>query len=679
MPLRSAAHLFRFYYGDAAVAEGENLPATRSLSAVVLGQAGAVADGVAQDGATGIASVVQRYVARLAHVHGAARAARVAEARTRCARLRALLAADDSHAPRARSAEALAGALGGLHAGLLDPQRLASSLGVDKGPLRLSAARRSRAEGALKALSAACDAQSGPSVYVFHRGRVSLPVLPDAEVIVDAEPFARASIHFDTMVAPWTSWARAERVARLELSHAYEEGFHDAVLDGLTLRELTLAELHALPAVLVLEDAAPLSSLPSALMLAPRPLQVLVHCVWDADAGRPAVPVATWASLAERSGLHVVSSSTSCGDHLDAALERMARATVPALALIAASVDDGLPTSALELAVRGRLHPLFEADPQRCERSERTSLAHNPAPAEPWARLDVKCVLPSGQPTVLSTAITPADLVETTPFCTQHLLPLVESEWAADQVPLAELASSAAGRTHSGELPYVWLLDGRDQLVRALVSRSVLEATCDVAVAYARLQEACGIHDPWVLAEVDAERKRGADALAESIEAERAKHALELASARDSAGADALRRLVDVLLDPDFLGASSATASPAPSTAQQPVHDDAPVTKVQERPPAPGPVSAAAQCPAPAEPYVESERCTSCNECTQKHPSLFAYDDNKQATYVGPAQPAFAALVSAAEKCPARCIHVGDAPRDPAISPELVRRAGLFT
>jgi ferredoxin len=677
MPLRSAPHLIRFHFGTEVAAAEERRTVARPLNAVMLGQEASVANGTAQGVAESFASVVQRYAALLARVHGAAYAARVGEARALCKGLRALLAADDAHAPRARSAEALAGALGGLGAGLLDPRRLARSLQADKGPLRLSVARRSRVEDALATLAAACDSIQSAAVHVVSRTPTALPASPEVEVAVHAEPHACAIASYDALLAARMAWARAERVARLELSHDYDAAFHDAVLAGLSLSELGPEEQLSVPAFLVLEDATRLQTSAFDVLFGTRPLQVMVRCGRrEKDASTPFVPVATWASLAERSGLYVVSSSTSRREHLDGALESMARATVPALSLIAAGEEEDLSCAALDLAVCGRFHPLFVSDPQRRDRTERASLAHNPEPAQAWAHLDVHCVLPSGLPAELASALTPVDFLESTELDEQHILPLAESEWAADQVPLAELAVPADGSKLSGGLPYIWLLDGRNQLVRALVSRAVLLATCDVGAAYSKLQEACGLGDPWVLGAVDVERKRASIALAEAVEAERKKHAGELASARESAGADALRRLVDVLLDPDFIAAPGASATPP--TAPEAAPPDVPVTKVQERPPLPGPVTTAAASDIGADPYVESERCTSCNECTQKHPSLFAYDQNKQAAYVGPEKPAFAELVSAAEKCPVRCIHLGNTLSDPAISPELAARAAPF-
>jgi len=64
------------------------------------------------------------------------------------------------------------------------------------------------------------------------------------------------------------------------------------------------------------------------------------------------------------------------------------------------------------------------------------------------------------------------------------------------------------------------------------------------------------------------------------------------------------------------------------------------------------------------EPYIDSDRCTSCNECTNLNSKMFAYNSNKQATIKDPAAGTFQQLVLAAERCPAGIIHPGT-PRNP--------------
>ena len=115
----------------------------------------------------------------------------------------------------------------------------------------------------------------------------------------------------------------------------------------------------------------------------------------------------------------------------------------------------------------------------------------------------------------------------------------------------------------------------------------------------------------------------------------------------------------------DFGGGGSATAAAAPKADAPPSGDNG----------AEAPAAEAASAPAAApvaveeedddddfktEAWIETMRCTSCNECTNLNPRMFKYDDNKQAYVADVHAGTFAQLVQAAERCPAGIIHPGD-------------------
>ena len=79
------------------------------------------------------------------------------------------------------------------------------------------------------------------------------------------------------------------------------------------------------------------------------------------------------------------------------------------------------------------------------------------------------------------------------------------------------------------------------------------------------------------------------------------------------------------------------------------------------------------------EPYIETARCTTCNECTQINDKMFAYDANKQASIVNPDAGTYRQLVEAAESCQVVIIHPGKPrnPNEPGID-ELMKRAEPF-
>jgi hypothetical protein len=81
----------------------------------------------------------------------------------------------------------------------------------------------------------------------------------------------------------------------------------------------------------------------------------------------------------------------------------------------------------------------------------------------------------------------------------------------------------------------------------------------------------------------------------------------------------------------------------------------------------------------PGDPYIETERCSSCNECTNLNNVLFAYNENKQAYIANPDGGTFRELVEAAEACQVAVIHPGKPrnPKEPDLE-ELVKRAEPF-
>jgi ferredoxin len=81
----------------------------------------------------------------------------------------------------------------------------------------------------------------------------------------------------------------------------------------------------------------------------------------------------------------------------------------------------------------------------------------------------------------------------------------------------------------------------------------------------------------------------------------------------------------------------------------------------------------------PDEAYIETPRCSTCNECTQINNKMFAYDGNKQAYIADVNAGTYAQLVEAAESCQVSIIHPGKPhnPNEPGLE-ELLKRAEPF-
>jgi len=110
---------------------------------------------------------------------------------------------------------------------------------------------------------------------------------------------------------------------------------------------------------------------------------------------------------------------------------------------------------------------------------------------------------------------------------------------------------------------------------------------------------------------------------------------------------------------------------------------EAPCAPAAEKPaPAPAPAAAVPEpekAPAPDAPYIETARCTTCEECVKINNRMFVYDANKQAILADPRAGTYRELVEAAEACQVSIIHPGKPldPNEPGLD-ELLERAQPF-
>jgi hypothetical protein len=109
--------------------------------------------------------------------------------------------------------------------------------------------------------------------------------------------------------------------------------------------------------------------------------------------------------------------------------------------------------------------------------------------------------------------------------------------------------------------------------------------------------------------------------------------------------------------------------------------EEKPAAPAVEAAPAAPATAAEAEKPArnPDEAYIETPRCSTCEECVKINSRMFAYDANKQAYIADLAAGSYRELVEAAEACQVSIIHPGK-PRDPQEPglEELVARAEPF-
>jgi len=77
--------------------------------------------------------------------------------------------------------------------------------------------------------------------------------------------------------------------------------------------------------------------------------------------------------------------------------------------------------------------------------------------------------------------------------------------------------------------------------------------------------------------------------------------------------------------------------------------------------------------------YIETVRCSTCNECTDRNNKMFKYNENKQAYIADLEAGTYRQMVEAAEVCKLAIIHPGKPwnPDEPNLE-ELMKRAAPF-
>jgi pyruvate-ferredoxin/flavodoxin oxidoreductase len=408
-------------------------------------------------------------------------------------------------------------------------------------------------------------------------------------------------------------------------------------------------------------------------------------------------------ALAHR-GVYVHQSSQASASHLMAGVLKGLQKRRPALFNIytPCPVEHGLADDvaqhAARLALESRAFPYVTFDPDAGRTwAECLSLDGNPSLDDDWPTYTLAYVDEAGAEQSMELPLTIADWAATEGRFRKHFKPLGATS-AIDPDALVPfhtyLTLSADDR--EGKTPFIHLLDADRHLVRWSVSGEIVRLAEERQQHWAQLRELAGVVVP------EQTRERVRESLEAELEAKldaaRQEYEAKLAEVRATYPAVVARRLAEGLLKASKSGqtvrdllakmpvdAGSATVPVATTlvastpvgggefavgasngaSAVAPIAATAPTLAVT--PHLPPPTQSAPEASTPTsesnaisiDPYIDSERCTTCNECINLNKKLFAYNANKQAYVKDPKAGTFAQLVQAAEKCPVSAIHPG--------------------
>lgn len=276
-------------------------------------------------------------------------------------------------------------------------------------------------------------------------------------------------------------------------------------------------------------------------------------------------------------------------------------------------IGDDMGRQQAKLAVESRAYPLFRYNPDNGPRmADCLDLSGNPAQSEVWPSYDL-AYQENGLDKQVQVSLTFADFAATEGRFRKHFRHAANDTWHADMLPLAQYLSLDTSE-RQGKFPYIVALNKKNQLTRLLVSATMVTACEDRREFWGMLKELAQVG----IAKSDADLKAS---LRQQM------------LTRLSAG---LAQLLSE--EPTTQPLSAATTQPGSAA-----------TAVKT-----SPVSGVYLAP-----WIDSDQCTTCDECTQLNPNIFAYDDQKHAFIKDAMAGPYRDLVRAAERCTAQIIHPG--------------------
>ncbi|HEX5138322.1 MAG TPA: 2-oxoacid:acceptor oxidoreductase family protein [Planctomycetota bacterium] len=365
-------------------------------------------------------------------------------------------------------------------------------------------------------------------------------------------------------------------------------------------------------------------------------------------------------------GSYVLQSSQANASHLLAGVLRGLQVRRPSLFLLHCPcppehglADEGAARAA-RLTLESRAFPLLRYDPDAgTTLAECMSLEGNPAPDDPWPTYDLAYTDDTGAKQALTLPVTIGDWAASEGRFKKQFRPL-PADRAADGVRFDEYLRLRPDE-REGKVPFLLVRGANGRLDRLEASPDVVRLAEERLRFWSLLRQMAGAE---IAPSVREEAKREA-------EADLARRTLELKAEYETKVArlkvDVARRLALGLLRAgkdkrveEIVAAAAGMTVPA--VAEAPPRKEA--GEAPEPPRMEAPKAQEKEEGLAIEAYIESARCTACNECTNINRKVFSYNEKKQAYVKDPRGGPYKDIVRAAERCPVRIIHTGT-PLDP--------------
>jgi len=534
------------------------------------------------------------------------------------------------HSPGARKPKQLESSVGSADRNVFDFQAMARVLKTAPKAEPLPESRRLRIQSAIDVLESqrfVCPfptrQKDGGPTYNFS--------FDDCEKALTA---------FRERLSAMASLVKAISIAELEIDNHYNESRHDEFFEHFDEHRLGPRDLDLFPRYLVLiehtDDAAQAQIL--GILRAGLPFKILAQAddiLGDDTLAAGQLSFGTQgqqlAKMALGLGQVFVLQSSA------ASLYRVNQQVFEGLsnngpALFSVYCGSGYLESAA--AQESRVFPYFVYNPASGPgQATRFSLADNPQPENDWPMHSMHYENPGHDYSEEQVAFTLVDFVAQFSRFAGHFACIHQSEWNAEFVSVAEFLA-LTHHERADKVPYVPLIDDDNILYRAVIDEKLMDAAERCREAWHGLQELGGINNSHAAAAV----------------------------------AEAKKSWLEEYVPPAAPAEAKAETAPTPQTEQAPQAAPEPAAPVAED-----------TAPSSDDPWIETIRCTTCNECTQLNDRMFGYDAEKRAYIKDPDAGTYRELVEAAESCQVAIIHPGKPrnPDEPGLE-ELLQRAAPF-
>ena len=570
------------------------------------------------------------------HAWHAVQAGKAKSFRTKAERLlkklRDILDADVVGSAVGRAPDRLRAGVGSSFASSFDFDAMSRILVESKPSFALSGERRTRIEGLISVLEGQRfypigDNPNEPYTFTFFKCSDALAAYQER--------------HEEAV-----KLLRTLAIADLETKGEYRESVHNVLFDGFGANGLDSDELAELPDYLVCTEAETLDAAETAQMVeflaAGLPIKVLVR---TDDVLQPSKVAEGHVALGMRArqlvdtaigltDVFVFQSSASQIFRMHESLLRALSYDGPALFSIfsgaSGHTSDVPPYLVAAAAVESRVFPAIVYDPSAgSDWASRLSVDENPSLGDDWPEHSFLFEDDALQAGTENLAFTLADFMSMDDRFFGHFALVAPSDCGDDLIPVPQ-ALSTVDKGLPSKVPVVSLVDPDGCVRRAIIDDRMLGETRRCLTMWHSLQELGGIHNSHV-----------ARALAQALSSRPAETA-------------SISLLAEV--PPPEIAAAAEPVAVVVSTIVEPAAEDH-----------------------GDDPYIETARCTTCNECTNLNPRMFAYNAEKQAFIADPDAGTYRQLVEAAEGCQVSIIHPGNPrnPNEPGIE-DLIMRASKF-